>query len=177
MINLELSFIIFRVDSVIDPWVFNLIVAGPHVAKLPNGGNVRKAVADTIHKVQQKVLSTNEGDTKSINLIIYVRTYITTHYSVNNFVCTFRSMICCFSTSTVAETWRRTGNISRCKRSFWRTASIKESFICATRYWTGWCCIKNYAMNAVVARLLKHTSRSCWICSSLASATIVRWVR
>lgn len=65
----------FSVDSVLEPWAFNLKVSGSHTATMPDGRNVRKVVADTLHRLQKKTLETDEGDTQSIkNLILVITT-------------------------------------------------------------------------------------------------------
>lgn len=56
----------------LDPWAFNLIVSDTHAVNMPDGSNVRKVIADTMHRVQKKVLELDEGDTKSIHNIIHV---------------------------------------------------------------------------------------------------------
>lgn len=55
-----------------DPWAFHLLVGGPDIVTMPDGSNVRKVVADTVHDVQQKILEVDEGDTMSIRNIIQV---------------------------------------------------------------------------------------------------------
>ena len=60
-------------NSVLDPWAFNLIVSDSHAVSMPDGTNIRKIIADLMHKVQQRVLETDEGDTKSIHNIVHVR--------------------------------------------------------------------------------------------------------
>lgn len=62
----------FSVESNLKPLPFHLIVGGPHDVTMPDGRNVRKTIADVIHAVQQKILQTDEGDTKSIKNIISV---------------------------------------------------------------------------------------------------------
>lgn len=61
------------IDSVIEPWAFELIVGSQLSVTMPDGSNVRKTVADVIHKVQKKILEIDESDTKSIYSIIHVR--------------------------------------------------------------------------------------------------------
>lgn len=39
---------------------------------MPDGSNIRKVVADLMHKVQTKLLKSDEGDTKSIQNIVHV---------------------------------------------------------------------------------------------------------
>lgn len=56
-----------------DPWAFELIVGGPHIVTMPDGSNVRKTIADTVHEVQKKILEVDEGDTLSIRKIILVK--------------------------------------------------------------------------------------------------------
>lgn len=63
---------ISRVESVLDPWEFELIVGGPYNVMMPDGRNIRKAIADCLHKVQKKILEIDEGDTKSIQNIVTV---------------------------------------------------------------------------------------------------------
>lgn len=60
------------VESKLKPWAFNLTVGGPYNVTMPNGGNIRKSIADIIHNVQQKILEVDEGDTKSVKNIITV---------------------------------------------------------------------------------------------------------
>jgi proteasome activator subunit 4 len=62
----------FRVDSVLDPWAFNLIVSNSYAVNMPDGANIRKVIADLMHKVQKKVLEVDEGDTKSIFNIVHI---------------------------------------------------------------------------------------------------------
>lgn len=54
------------------PWAFNLKVGTNIEVKMPDGSNVRKAIFDVIDKLQKKILIVDEGDTKSIKLIILV---------------------------------------------------------------------------------------------------------
>lgn len=61
-----------RVDSVLDPWAFHLIVGGPHIVTMPDGSNVRKTVADIVHDVQKRILEVDEGDTLSIQNVVQV---------------------------------------------------------------------------------------------------------
>lgn len=68
----DIYFMYSRVDSVLDPWAFQLIVTGSRVLTMPDGSNVRKAIADTVHKVQKKLLKDDEGDTLSTRNIIQV---------------------------------------------------------------------------------------------------------
>ncbi|KAJ8924060.1 hypothetical protein NQ315_006837 [Exocentrus adspersus] len=60
------------VESVLDPWAFNLTVSGSDVVTMPDGRNVRKVIVDTLHKVQIKLLEMDEGDTQSIQNIIHI---------------------------------------------------------------------------------------------------------
>ncbi|KYB26764.1 proteasome activator complex subunit 4 [Tribolium castaneum] len=60
------------VDSVLDPWAFNLIVSDSHAVNMPDGSNIRKVIADLMHKVQKKILEVDEGDTKSIHNIVHI---------------------------------------------------------------------------------------------------------
>ncbi|XP_076268331.1 proteasome activator complex subunit 4-like isoform X1 [Rhynchophorus ferrugineus] len=60
------------VDSVLDSWSFNLVVIGNGTVSMPDGSNIRKTVVATIHRVQKKLLETDEGDTQSIQHIINV---------------------------------------------------------------------------------------------------------
>ncbi|CAH0550528.1 unnamed protein product [Brassicogethes aeneus] len=60
------------VDSVLEPWAFNMKVSGPHIVTMPDGRNVRKVVSDTLHKLQKKILETDEGDTKSLRNLIQI---------------------------------------------------------------------------------------------------------
>ncbi|XP_044747476.1 proteasome activator complex subunit 4-like [Coccinella septempunctata] len=48
---------------------FEIVELKSHSLTMPDGSNVRKAVADTLHVVQKKLLEIDEGDTKSSNLI------------------------------------------------------------------------------------------------------------
>lgn len=59
-------------DSALDPWAFELIVGTSSNIALPDGRNIKKAIADTLHRVQKRILETDEGDTKSIHVIINV---------------------------------------------------------------------------------------------------------
>lgn len=59
-------------DSVVGPLYFNLIVIENGKVTMPDGTNIRKAIIDTIHKVQKKLLAIDEGDTQSIQNIIIV---------------------------------------------------------------------------------------------------------
>lgn len=65
-------FTFYRVDSVLEPWAFELVIGGPLTVTIQDGRNVRKVIADTLHNVQRKVLEVDEGDTKSIFNIVYV---------------------------------------------------------------------------------------------------------
>lgn len=56
-----------------DPWSFKLKVGIESEVKMPDGSNVRKTIFDTINRLQEKILLVDEGDTKSIKLIILVR--------------------------------------------------------------------------------------------------------
>lgn len=56
----------------LDPWAFNLIVSNSYAVNMPDGANIRKVIADLMHKVQKKVLEVDEGDTKSIFNIVHV---------------------------------------------------------------------------------------------------------
>ncbi|KAK4885236.1 hypothetical protein RN001_001507 [Aquatica leii] len=60
------------VDSVLEPWAFELTIGVPHTINMPDGRNVRKVITDTIHNVQKKILEIDEGDTKSIYNIVYI---------------------------------------------------------------------------------------------------------
>ncbi|XP_050294149.1 proteasome activator complex subunit 4B-like [Anthonomus grandis grandis] len=60
------------VDSVIEPWSFNLMVIEDGKVTMPDGSNVRKAIVDLMHKLQKKLLNTDEGDTQSIQNIINI---------------------------------------------------------------------------------------------------------
>lgn len=64
--------IIYRINSVLDSWNFELIIGDTHLVTLPDGRNVRKVIADTLHRVQKKILELDEGDTKTIHNIIHV---------------------------------------------------------------------------------------------------------
>ncbi|XP_017776330.1 PREDICTED: proteasome activator complex subunit 4-like isoform X2 [Nicrophorus vespilloides] len=59
-------------ESVLKPWAFELIISSSHTIQMPDGRNVRKVVADILHKVQIKILDVDEGDTKSIFYIINI---------------------------------------------------------------------------------------------------------
>ncbi|KAF5303620.1 hypothetical protein FQA39_LY09867 [Lamprigera yunnana] len=59
-------------DSVLDPWAFELTIGVTQTINMPDGRNVRKVIADTIHNVQKKILEIDEGDTKSIHNIVYI---------------------------------------------------------------------------------------------------------
>lgn len=61
-----------RIDSVVEPWEFELIVGTSHSISMPDGSNVRKTVADCLHDVQKRILEIDEGDTKSIQIITQV---------------------------------------------------------------------------------------------------------
>lgn len=63
-------------DSALEPWEFELIVSGNFTVSMPDGSNVRKTVIDCIHKVQKKILETDEGDTKSILNVVQVHLLI-----------------------------------------------------------------------------------------------------
>lgn len=61
-------------ESVLDPWAFNLTVSGSDVVTMPDGRNVRKVIVDTLHRVQIKLLEIDEGDTQSVQYIVNVST-------------------------------------------------------------------------------------------------------
>lgn len=63
---------LFRVDSVLDPWAFHLKVSGSEIITMPDGSNVRKTIIDVLHRLQIKLLRDDEGDTKSFRSIIHV---------------------------------------------------------------------------------------------------------
>lgn len=67
-----MNFAYFSIDSITDTWTFNLIVGPKSNITLPDGRNVRKVIADTMHKVQHKIMEIDEGDTKSIRAIMTV---------------------------------------------------------------------------------------------------------
>lgn len=60
------------VDSVLDPWAFNLIVIENGTVNMPDGSNIRKGIVNTLHRAQRKLLELDEGDTKSIQNIIHI---------------------------------------------------------------------------------------------------------
>ncbi|XP_018576290.1 proteasome activator complex subunit 4 [Anoplophora glabripennis] len=61
------------VESVLDPWAFNLVVSGSDKVTMPDGSrNVRKVIVDTLHRVQKKLLELDEGDTQSIQNIVNI---------------------------------------------------------------------------------------------------------
>ncbi|KAJ8979647.1 hypothetical protein NQ317_001354 [Molorchus minor] len=64
-----------RVESVLEPWAFNLQVSGSNTVTMPDGRNVRKVIVDTLHRVQKKLLEDNEGDTQSIKYIINILSF------------------------------------------------------------------------------------------------------
>lgn len=67
-----MTLFLYRFESVLDPWAFNLIVSDSHEVNMLDGSNVRKVIADLMHKVQGKLLESDEGDTKSIQNIVHV---------------------------------------------------------------------------------------------------------
>ncbi|XP_072396223.1 proteasome activator complex subunit 4-like [Diabrotica undecimpunctata] len=60
------------VESVLEPWTFNLKVCGSGVVTMPDGSNVRKAIVAVLHKLQKALLDMDEGDTQSIQHIINI---------------------------------------------------------------------------------------------------------
>uniref|UniRef100_A0A6P7GVF6 Proteasome activator complex subunit 4B-like n=1 Tax=Diabrotica virgifera virgifera TaxID=50390 RepID=A0A6P7GVF6_DIAVI len=60
------------VESVLEPWTFNLKVCGGGVVTMPDGSNVRKAIVAVLHKLQKALLDMDEGDTQSIQHIINI---------------------------------------------------------------------------------------------------------
>ncbi|CAG9839520.1 unnamed protein product [Diabrotica balteata] len=60
------------VESVLEPWTFNLKVCGSGVVTMPDGSNVRKAIVTVLHKLQKALLDMDEGDTQSIQHIINI---------------------------------------------------------------------------------------------------------
>ncbi|XP_060526500.1 proteasome activator complex subunit 4-like [Cylas formicarius] len=60
------------VESVLEPWAFNLRVSNDVSISMPDGSNIRKAIVNTMHSLQKKLLTTDEGDTQSIKMIIDV---------------------------------------------------------------------------------------------------------
>nr|CAH7732828.1 unnamed protein product [Callosobruchus chinensis] len=58
------------VDSVLEPWAFNLKVCNSDPITMPDGRNVRKTIVDVLHNLQKKLLECDEGDTQSIQNII-----------------------------------------------------------------------------------------------------------
>ncbi|CAH1108407.1 unnamed protein product [Psylliodes chrysocephalus] len=60
------------VETVLDPWTFNLKVNGSGVVTMPDGSNVRKAIVNIIHKLQKRMLEVDEGNTQSIQNIINI---------------------------------------------------------------------------------------------------------
>lgn len=64
---------LFRVDTVLDPWNFDLKVGGGEVVTMPDGSNIKKCIVDVLHRLQKKLLSDDEGDTKSFRNIIQVK--------------------------------------------------------------------------------------------------------
>ncbi|CAH1969247.1 unnamed protein product [Acanthoscelides obtectus] len=60
------------VNSVLEPWAFNLKVCSSDPVTMPDGTNVRKAVVDVLHRLQKKMLESDDGDTQSIQNIINI---------------------------------------------------------------------------------------------------------
>ncbi|KAG5878460.1 hypothetical protein JTB14_022783 [Gonioctena quinquepunctata] len=60
------------VDSVLDPWTFNLKVSNSDIVTMPDGQNVRKVIVNILHNLQNKLLEIDEGDTQSIQYIINI---------------------------------------------------------------------------------------------------------
>lgn len=65
-------FVLYRVESVLEPFAFNLIVINEGEVNMPDGSNVRKKITDVLHKTQAKLLEVDEGDTQSLQQIVNV---------------------------------------------------------------------------------------------------------
>jgi hypothetical protein len=67
-----------RIDSclAITAFVPSVDVGGGHVT-MPDGSNVRKTIADTVNRLQEKLLLCREDDTKSFFSLIVVSLLIT----------------------------------------------------------------------------------------------------
>lgn len=70
-------FFAHRIDSClpITPFIPSVDVGGGHVT-MPDGSNVRKSVADTVNRLQEKLLLCREDDTKSFFSLIVVSSLI-----------------------------------------------------------------------------------------------------
>ncbi|XP_056636067.1 proteasome activator complex subunit 4-like [Diorhabda sublineata] len=60
------------VETVLEPWTFNLKVSGCGTVTMPDGSNVRKAIVTILHKLQKRLMEVDEGDTQSIQNIINI---------------------------------------------------------------------------------------------------------
>lgn len=60
------------IESSVDIEPIDLTTGIEHWVKLPDGRNVRKAIATTIHLVQKKILENDESDTKNLLLIVNI---------------------------------------------------------------------------------------------------------
>ncbi|CAG9857916.1 unnamed protein product [Phyllotreta striolata] len=60
------------VESALEPWTFNLKVSGSGTVTMPDGTNVRKTIVNVVHKLVQKILEIDEGDTQSIQAVIVI---------------------------------------------------------------------------------------------------------
>lgn len=59
------------------------ITTGIHGSvSMPDGGNVRKAIAATIHELQKQLLDSNEDDTKNLCSIIAVCLYLLLYFYI-----------------------------------------------------------------------------------------------
>lgn len=75
-----------QVPSRLDPWAFEMIIGTALTISLPDGGNVRKALAELAGRLQKKLLSCAEDDTKSFfNLIGIWDALIMTKYRGRDF--------------------------------------------------------------------------------------------
>ncbi|XP_066249765.1 proteasome activator complex subunit 4B-like [Euwallacea similis] len=71
------------VDSVLEPWAFNLMVIEKGTVSMPDKSNIRKTIVDILHKAQRQLLDSDEGDTQSIQHIINIYNVILFNKSRN----------------------------------------------------------------------------------------------
>lgn len=63
------------IESRLDSWAFEMVIGPSLTITMPDGSNVRKTVADVMHKLQKKLLKCAEDDIKSFITLICVSIY------------------------------------------------------------------------------------------------------
>lgn len=75
-----------HIPSQLEPWAFEMIIGTNLTITMPDGSNIRKVLADLMHKLQKKLLREAEDDTKSFfNLIGIWDALIMTKYRGRDF--------------------------------------------------------------------------------------------